>query len=189
MRKFLSILVVAFLAFNVFADYTIDDIVYNVQQEYYLNLYTPFTEGYFYTLDDDNTTKNPIEDNGTVSITEDNITFSNYGFPVFYYYFATNVQYTYTLNVSVDNTYFTNDKGNTIAYSMQIMNDNDESTDAIVLGEKDTEIVTIDNFKVDPNEVIEKNFSFRFKINEASYNSAPVDTYKTTVTMEVVVTE
>ena len=185
MRKFLSILVVAFLAFNVFADYTIDDIVYNVQQEYYLNLYTPFTEGYFYTLDDDNTTKNPIENNGTVSISEDNITFSNYGFPVFYYYFATNEQHTYTLNVSVDSLYFSNDKHD-IAYSMQIMNDNDESTDAIVLGEKDVNRVLIDRFTVDTNEVIEKNFSFRFKIDEASYNSAPVDTYKTTVKVEVV---
>lgn len=183
MRKFLSILVVAFLAFNVFADdYEIDDIIYNVQQEYYLNLYTPFTEGYFYTLNDDET-KNPIEDNGTVSITEDNITFSNYGFPVFYYYFATNEQHTYKLNVSVDSLYFSNDKHN-IAYSMQIMNDNDESKDAIILGDKKKE--EIDSFTVDTSEVIEKNFSFRFKINEASYNSAPVDTYKTTVTVEVV---
>lgn len=186
MRKFLSILVVAFLAFNVFADYTIDDIVYNVQQEYYLNLYTPFTEGYFYTLDDDNTTKNPIENNGTVSISEDNITFSNYGFPVFYYYFATNEQHRYTLNVSVDSLHFSNDKHD-IAYSMQIMNDNDESTDAIILGEKeDTKKVAIDNFTVDTSEVIEKNFSFRFKIDEASYNSAPVGTYNITVTVEVV---
>lgn len=185
MRKFLSILVVAFLAFNVFADdYEIDDIVYNVQQEYYLNLYTPFTEGYFYTLDDDNNTKNPIEDNGTVSITEDNITFSNYGFPVFYYYFATNEQHTYTLNVSVDSLHFSNDKHN-IAYSMQIMNDNDESEDAIILGDKMKE--EIDSFTVDTSEVIEKNFSFRFKIDEASYNSAPADTYNITVTVEVVI--